>query len=121
MASTNANRGAGDAAARQISEVQERSETSLNRQDTQAKLPTTIAQWAKNAREQIIVRLGEYNGRLTIEARVWFTDEAGELKPGKSGLTVALRHLPQLAAAYADALAEARARGLLLPDEGGAA
>lgn len=121
MTSINANPAGGDGGARQSSVVQEHFEASPKSQDTQSELPLTIASWQKNKRERILVQLTEYEGRPLVAARVWFLDDDGELKPGKSGFTVALRHLPQLAEAYADALAEARARGLLLPDEGGAA
>lgn len=120
MASTNANPAGGDGGARQISDVQEHGEISQNCLAAQAELPITISQWAKNSREQILVQLTEYGGRVLVGARVWFMDDTGELKPSKSGLTVSIRHLPRLAAAYADALAEARARGLV-PEEGGAA
>ena len=41
---------------------------------------------------------------------------SGEVRPGKGGLVVGLRHLPALAEALASALATARANGRLPPE-----
>ena len=71
-----------------------------------------VAEWDRNARERIRVELGQYNGRDTINARVWYWDD-DVLKPGRAGLTLATKHLPALADAMAKALAKARELGLI--------
>jgi hypothetical protein len=81
-------------------------------------LPITVAEWSRNSRETLRVRLDCYNGQTIIDCRSWWTDQNGELRPGKSGLTLAVRHLPDLADALAKALAHARSTGLLMDREG---
>jgi Transcriptional Coactivator p15 (PC4) len=79
--------------------------------------PIIIAQWDRNRREVIRVALDKYNGRHTINARVWYHDGA-TLKPGKSGMTLAVTHLPAFAEAMGKALDAARELGLI-EDQGG--
>ena len=46
--------------------------------------PLTIAEWWKNRRgESIRLVLDAYQGRNVVDLRTWFTDDDGELKPGK--------------------------------------
>jgi hypothetical protein len=80
-------------------------------------LPVTLAEWPRNSRETLRVRLDTFNGQTIIDCRSWWSDAAGELRPGKSGLTLAVRHLPDLADALAKALAHARNTGLLVDGE----
>ena len=80
--------------------------------------PLTIAEWAKNSRESIRVRLDQFHGRPTVDIRTWWIDETGELRPGRAGLTLAVRHVPALAAARADAEVTACKLGLLVEDAG---
>ena len=72
-----------------------------------------IAEWQKNSREFLRVRLDEYQGQHVIDLRAWYGDKAGNLTPGRGGLTVSVKHLPQLAKALDDALKAANAYGLL--------
>jgi hypothetical protein len=58
------------------------------------------------------VALDLYNGRHTINARVWYRD-GDTLKPGKSGITLSIKHLPALAEGLGRALARAQELGLL--------
>jgi hypothetical protein len=74
--------------------------------------PLVIAEWDRNSREVIRIALDKYNGRLTVNARVWYHDGA-TLKPGKSGMTLAITHLPALADALGKALEQARDLGLI--------
>jgi hypothetical protein len=67
-----------------------------------------IAEWDRNAREVVRVALDQYNGRHTINVRVWYRDDDDVLKPSKSGITLAVKHLPALSDAMAQALAKAR-------------
>ncbi len=76
-------------------------------------LPLTLAEWPRNGRETVRVRLDRYNGHVVVDCRCWWSDAAGELKPGRSGLTLAVRHLPALADALAATLKQAQDTGLL--------
>ncbi|MEZ5901656.1 MAG: transcriptional coactivator p15/PC4 family protein [Hyphomicrobiaceae bacterium] len=75
--------------------------------------PITIAQWDRNAREVVRVALDQYNGRHTVNARVWYRDAEGGVKPTKTGITLSIKHLPALAAALAEAERSARNLGLI--------
>lgn len=79
--------------------------------------PIIIAEWDRNGREVVRVALDSYQGRTTINARVWFHDGDGSLKPTKTGITLAVKHLPALAEALANAENRARELGLI---DGGA-
>jgi hypothetical protein len=70
-----------------------------------------IAEWAKNQRETLRIRLDTYQGRAIIDCRCWY-DDGGTLKPGRAGLTISTRHLPQFAEALAKAAEIAAASGL---------
>jgi hypothetical protein len=74
--------------------------------------PVVIAEWNRNLREVIRVALDKYNGRHTIDVRVWYYDGA-TFKPGRSGMTLALSHLPAFAEAMGKALDAARKLGLM--------
>ncbi len=78
-----------------------------------AGFPFVVAEWPRNGRESIRVSLDEYRGRQTIDLRCWWRDDDGNLRPGRSGLTLAVRHLPALADALAKALATARETGII--------
>lgn len=75
--------------------------------------PHVIAEWDRNSREVVRVALDQYQGRYTINARVWFRAEGGELRPGKSGMTLSVKHLPAMADALAKALERAIELGLV--------
>jgi hypothetical protein len=82
--------------------------------ETPAALPVTIADWPRNSREDIRVRLDEYQGNAIFDVRAWYRPLEGDgLKPGKSGIALSVNHLPRMAQAIAVALAEARRLGLL--------
>ena len=70
----------------------------------------------KNSREEIRVGLDEYvrdgTTHQMVSARVFF-DDGAEMRPGKNGLNLAVKHLPALNAALRQAEAEAQAVGLL--------
>ena len=72
-----------------------------------------IAEWQKNSRETLRVRLDSYQGQAVICARSWYEASDGTLKPGRGGLTVSIRHLPALASALAKAVDAATTSGLL--------
>jgi Transcriptional Coactivator p15 (PC4) len=72
-----------------------------------------IASWAKNSRETLMVKLDTFKDQPIVDCRAWYAGADGTLKPGRGGLTVSIRHLPELAEATAKALATAKATGLL--------
>jgi hypothetical protein len=74
---------------------------------------TVIAQWPKNVRETLRVSLDQFNGRDVVDVRCWYWTEAGELRPGRAGLTISTRHLPQLAKALSEAVKAAEEQGLI--------
>ena len=69
------------------------------------------------SREMIRVRLDVFNGRDVVDVRTWYRSAEGEMKPGRSGLTLSVRHLPALAQALTRALVKARELGLLTGEE----
>jgi hypothetical protein len=89
----------------------------LNGKGNKSSLPDPstiiIAEWPKNAREIVRVDLHEFNRVHVIGARVWYRDDADEIRPGKSGLTLSVKHLPALADAIGKALARAIELGLV--------
>jgi len=74
--------------------------------------PLVIAESNRNAREVIRVALDRHEGRHTIKVRVWYRN-GDEIKPGKSGLALGVKHLPALADAMTNALVQARELGLI--------
>ena len=79
----------------------------------QTALPIVVAEWPKKSRETLRPQISEYKGQRVIDCRAWYADSAGTKKPERGGLTVSVRHLPQLAKALCDALNAAKARGML--------
>jgi hypothetical protein len=75
--------------------------------------PIIVAEWRRNTRESIRIALDLFNGRHTIDVRAWWKDDVGNLRPGRGGITIAVRHLPALADGLANALG--RALGLIEP------
>lgn len=74
--------------------------------------PIEIASWPRNSRETVRICLDEYKGNHLITCRCWYVGTDGELKPGK-GLTLSVKHLPELSAALAKALEAAKSHGLI--------
>jgi len=77
--------------------------------------PIVVAEWQRNSREIVRVALDRFNNRETIDIRSWWQDSEGNWRPGRGGLTLAVKHLPALAEGLADALDRARALGLVEP------
>ena len=78
-----------------------------------------IAEWPKNSRETLRVRLDTYKDQPVICCRAWYERTDGTMKPGHGGLTIGIKHLPALAKAITMALVTAKANGMLA-EEGGA-
>ncbi len=79
----------------------------------QPDLPFTAGEWPRNNREDVRVRLDLFKDKVIVDCRTWWRDAEGELRPGKGGLTLAVRHLPALTEALQVALAYAGGSGLL--------
>ncbi len=45
-----------------------------------------IAEFQKNSREIIRIRLSEYRGRELIDIRTWYTGEDGDWRPSSKGV-----------------------------------
>ncbi len=79
----------------------------------------TIAAIPKSQREEIRVALSEFDSKGTthdmISARVFY-DDGGQMKPGRNGLNIPVRLLPELVAALRQAEVEACTAGLLPPE-----
>jgi hypothetical protein len=75
-----------------------------------------IAEWKVNRHEHIRVSIEQFKGVDLINVRKWFEAEDGSLRPGKAGIALNVKHLPQLADAMVKALSGARERGLVLAD-----
>lgn len=50
--------------------------------DGRSAFPLVVAEWDRNSREVVRVALDQYNGRPTVNARVWYRD-GDELKPSQ--------------------------------------
>jgi Transcriptional Coactivator p15 (PC4) len=86
--------------------------------DDSITFPLVIAEWDRNSREVIRVALDRYNGRHTVNCRIWYRDRDDDtLRPGKAGIALGVKHLPALADALGKALARAHQLGLL--EDGG--
>jgi len=77
--------------------------------------PIVVAEWQRNSREIVRVALDSFNNRETIDIRSWWRDNEDNWRPGRGGLTLAVKHLPALAEGLAGALQRARALGLVEP------
>ena len=67
----------------------------------------------KNAREQIQVRVQEFQGHDLVAARVFYHNGDEDWKPGRNGLTVKVGLLPDLLVALTKAEIEVKKAGLL--------
>src|SRR5437763_1756669 len=74
--------------------------------------PLVIAEWDRNSREVVRVALDHYKGHHSVNVRVWYRD-GGQLKPGKAGIALGLKHLPNLCEALQAALSAAQEHGLI--------
>lgn len=80
-----------------------------------------VATIPKNRHEEIRVALTEFKTKdavhQMVSARVYFED-GREYQPGRNGLNVKVDLLPALIAGLQEAEVEARAAGLISPDQG---
>jgi hypothetical protein len=79
------------------------------------RFPIVVAEWPRNNREIVRIALDRFNDCLTVDVRTWWKDADGIFKPGRSGLTLAVQHLPKLAEGLDKALRRAEILGLVQP------
>lgn len=60
----------------------------------------------KNKREVVRIERATFNGFECINARVWFADDAGEMRPSKKGLTLRLELASDLAKAIQEVVSD---------------
>jgi hypothetical protein len=71
--------------------------------------PLVVAEFWRNRRgESVRVQLREFEGQMLVDTRVHYTGKDGKLLPTKKGISIAVRRLPDLAAAINKALGKAR-------------
>ena len=75
-------------------------------------LPYLCGSWPKG-RDTVQIYLDEYKGKPILDLRCWYSTSDDELKPSPKGLTLTLDALPKLASAISNAMAFAKAQGLL--------
>lgn len=68
--------------------------------------------WANRRGQSVRVQLRQYEGRVIVDVRKFFTVD-GRLQPTKKGVSLVIARLPELAAALNKAVANARELGLL--------
>lgn len=61
--------------------------------------PIELGAIPKNSREEIRITAEHFKGRDIINFRVWYRDDAGEMRPGKQGLAFRAELLPAFMAA----------------------
>ena len=76
-------------------------------------LPIIVARWPRGANDTVMIRLDQFKGAAVIDIRAWWTSPTGELRAGRSGITMSVRHLHSLADALHKAEAAAHQLGLL--------
>jgi hypothetical protein len=60
-----------------------------------------IAQFEKNATEVVRVSLTEYRGRKLVDMRVYYSDDEGQYRPTKKGVSLSLDAYPDFKRALA--------------------
>jgi hypothetical protein len=77
-----------------------------------------VAEWPLSRGDRAPVSIEKFNNAWLINLRKWYEADDGQLRPGRHGIALGIKHLPQLAEAITDALSLARERGILPPSEG---
>ena len=71
----------------------------------------------KNSRESLVINQSEFKGVKLVDIRVFYKDEAGDLKPTKKGVSVRLEQLDALIKALSTVSATAREQELVEENE----
>jgi hypothetical protein len=76
-----------------------------------------LAQFEKNATEVVRVSLREYRGRQLIDVRVYYSDDEGEYRPTKKGVSLTVEGYPEFKKAIAVLEKALLDRKLVTPEE----
>ncbi len=76
-----------------------------------------IAQFEKNATEVVRVSLTEYRKRKLVDVRVYYSDDEGEYRPTKKGVSLSLEVYPDFKRALASLEKILLERDLISPEE----
>jgi len=76
-----------------------------------------IAQFEKNATEVVRVSLREYRGRKLIDMRIHYSDDEGEYRPTKKGVSLSLETYPDFKRAVVALEKILLERDLLSPED----
>ena len=76
-----------------------------------------IAQFEKNATEVVRVSLTEYRGRKLVDVRVHYSDDAGEYRPTKKGVSLSVDVYPDLKRALLELEKVMLERDLITPED----
>lgn len=60
-----------------------------------------IAQFEKNATEVVRVSITEFRGRKLVDLRVYYTDDEGEYRPTRKGISISVDGYPEFRNAIA--------------------
>ena len=71
----------------------------------------------KNSRESLVINQSEFKGVKLVDVRVFYKDEAGDLKPTKKGVSVRLEQLDALIKALSTVSTTAREQELVEENE----
>ena len=71
----------------------------------------------KNSRESLVINQSEFKGVKLVDVRVFYKDDAGDLKPTKKGVSVRLEQLDALIKALSTVSATAREQELVEENE----
>ena len=71
----------------------------------------------KNSRESLVINQSEFKGVKLVDVRVFYKDEAGDLKPTKKGVSVRPEQLDALIKALSTVSATAREQELVEENE----
>ncbi len=72
-----------------------------------------VAQFEKNAKEEVRVSIDEFRGRKIINMRVYYRSDSGKWLPGKQGLALAVDRYRDLADAVLRLGERLQSQGLL--------
>jgi hypothetical protein len=63
--------------------------------------------------EELRIAFSQFKNQTYLAIRIWYADDAGEMRPSAKGVNVRVEHLPAIAETIGQALDAARADGLV--------
>jgi hypothetical protein len=76
-----------------------------------------IAQFEKNATEVVRVSLTEYRGRKLVDVRVYYSDDEGQYRPTKKGVSLSVEVYPDFKRALLELEKILLERDLINPED----